>query len=157
MRRGGHPFRAPECHPEKKHYSRGLCKQCYFNRPEAKAKNLKRATEYYENNKAKVLRQRKDWALRSKYGITIDDYERKLKQQQGRCAVCAKSAPSERQLAVDHDHETGTVRDLLCTRCNVLLGTVESPELLKSLLQYIHRHGSRMPRLELTEEEAIAA
>lgn len=51
------------------------------------------------------------------YGITGDDYEALLKRQGGKCAIC-RARPKSKRLAVDHDHKTGAVRGLLCSRCN---------------------------------------
>lgn len=51
------------------------------------------------------------------YGITGDDYAALLKRQGGRCAIC-RARPKSKRLAVDHDHRTGAVRGLLCSRCN---------------------------------------
>lgn len=51
------------------------------------------------------------------YGITGDDYATLLKRQGGKCAIC-RARPRSKRLAVDHDHKSGAVRGLLCSRCN---------------------------------------
>lgn len=51
------------------------------------------------------------------YGITGDDYAALLKRQGGKCAIC-RARPKSKRLAVDHDHKSGAVRGLLCSRCN---------------------------------------
>lgn len=51
------------------------------------------------------------------YGITADDYDSLLAAQGGRCAIC-RAQPKSKRLAVDHDHKSGAVRGLLCSRCN---------------------------------------
>lgn len=51
------------------------------------------------------------------YGITGDEYETLLKRQGGKCAIC-RARPVSKRLAVDHDHKSGDVRGLLCSRCN---------------------------------------
>ncbi len=56
-----------------------------------------------------------------RYGITVEQYDAMLRQQNGLCAICGR-APKRFRLAVDHDHETGEIRGLLCTRCNLGLG-----------------------------------
>ena len=56
-----------------------------------------------------------------KYGITVDDYNRMFKEQDGRCAIC-NNHQNIRKLAVDHNHKTGKVRGLLCINCNRGLG-----------------------------------
>ncbi len=55
--------------------------------------------------------------LTKKYGITVEEYEYFLQAQDGKCALCGKE-PTGKRLAVDHDHNTGEVRALLCSFCN---------------------------------------
>lgn len=52
------------------------------------------------------------------YEITIAQYEKMLKRQDGRCKICYQPPKPERRLAVDHDHATHRVRGLLCFVCN---------------------------------------
>lgn len=51
------------------------------------------------------------------YGITEAQYKEMFDAQDGRCAICGRK-PVRRRLAVDHDHNTGKVRGLLCYTCN---------------------------------------
>jgi hypothetical protein len=79
------------------------------------------------------------------YGITAEEYERKLADQGGVCAACrqpeTRKAPKSKTIAplhVDHDHATGQVRGLLCHRCNMALGYArEDPDVLRSLATYV--------------------
>jgi hypothetical protein len=85
----------------------------------------------------KYQRQRR---LDREYGLSVEDYEEMLEDQLGLCAICL-SPPDKRNLAVDHDHETGEVRGLLCTRCNRYLvgASDESPMLLRRAANYLER------------------
>ena len=68
----------------------------------------------------------RDYVLLSRYGLTEADYEMMFRQQSGRCAICQKES-ERRRLCVDHDHESGVVRGLLCDRCNRrVVGLIES-------------------------------
>lgn len=58
----------------------------------------------------------------TRYNIGIDDYDRLLEIQSGRCAICQWATGKSRRLSVDHDHKTERVRGLLCRPCNDLLG-----------------------------------
>ena len=74
--------------------------------------------------------------LRRTYGITEDQYNAMVEDQAGACYLCKKKSRRVR-LSVDHDHRTGTVRALLCTRCNEGLGRFEySDDLLTRLMAY---------------------
>lgn len=81
-----------------------------------------------------------------KYGVTLDWFEAKLAEQDGRCVICGampdpNGIKAAARLHVDHDHETGAVRDLLCTRCNQGLGYFrDNPDLLRTAADYIERH-----------------
>ncbi len=58
--------------------------------------------------------------LKAKYGLSLDDYQTMLEQQNGSCMIC-KAIPNK-HLAVDHCHTTGKIRGLLCGKCNTGLG-----------------------------------
>lgn len=62
--------------------------------------------------------------LRRKFGITPEDYATMLEAQGGVCLIC-QAPPKKHRLAVDHDHATGAIRGLLCSKCNSALGWFE--------------------------------
>ena len=71
------------------------------------------------------------------YGLTLGAYQEMFTRQGGRCAICG-APPGKRALAVDHNHETGEVRALLCARCNVGIGGFrDDPELLAAAIVYL--------------------
>ena len=80
--------------------------------------------------------------LRRNFGITLEQYDDLLKQQQGRCALCPKCPDTEGQsLAVDHDHHTGEIRGLLCRYCNHrVVGRHRDSDLLRRMADYVDRH-----------------
>lgn len=61
-------------------------------------------------------------ALLRLYGITPEIYDAMLKEQMGLCAICKHASMDGTRLTVDHDHDTGQVRGLLCRSCNRALG-----------------------------------
>ncbi len=63
-----------------------------------------------------------------RYGLTVVEYDAMLEAQGGLCAICGKKEPADRNMAVDHDHETGQIRSLLCTPCNVRLHALENEQ-----------------------------
>lgn len=80
--------------------------------------------------------------LRQNYGITLEDFDQMLAAQNGRCAICQTTTPGGRgAFNVDHCHDTGKVRDLLCMDCNTGLGKLKhNPALLRQAADYIERH-----------------
>ena len=107
-------------------YTRELERQQYKRKVEADPEGT---SEYYRN-----------WHLKRKYGITHDEYLEMLEEQNGCCKICSLPATEERHgvLRVDHDHETGQVRALLCHHCNVLLGhSKEDIEILEKAIDYL--------------------
>lgn len=79
--------------------------------------------------------------LRRNYNLTVEQYNKMLEQQKHCCAICGKHASKfKRRLHVDHDHKTGQIRALLCTKCNPTLGYIdESPELLDKIRHYLEK------------------
>ena len=81
--------------------------------------------------------RQRGWYLKRKYGITLEDYEEMVEAQLGVCAICAgpplnKGRGDVAMFDVDHNHDTGEVRALLCAMCNRGLGQfVDDPELLR--------------------------
>lgn len=77
----------------------------------------------------------KAWAYRlmRSFRLTVEKWLALQAGQSNRCAICGreeqphKKTGKLRNLATDHDHETGEVRGLLCRRCNTLLGKIERP------------------------------
>lgn len=63
--------------------------------------------------------------LAKQYGLTREQYDTMAAGQKGLCAICGRP-PSLRLLEVDHDHATGRIRGLLCRKCNVLIGYLET-------------------------------
>lgn len=84
------------------------------------------------------------FVFRTKYGITQEDYDRKLIEQKGKCDICGRDNPGRKgakYFAVDHDHKTGKVRGLLCSRCNCAIGSFQDDiAVIGAALEYLKRH-----------------
>lgn len=119
---------------------RAYCKSCDRQNAETWRK---------ENRRAKLDQQRR-WSannrdrlraydLKRNYGITQEEYDDLLTDQQSRCAICATPDPGGKgRFHVDHDHETDIVRGLLCHSCNTGLGLfADDPDRLRSALVYL--------------------
>ena len=96
----------------------GKCRKCRNLLREGRRKAKRK-----DGNQVEIDRARDKWYKR-KYGITLEEYDTMLLQQDSKCAICGKSASTvARRLNVDHDHVTTKVRGLLCHSCNVGLGS----------------------------------
>lgn len=83
---------------------------------------------------------RKEYQLRYKYGMTPAEFSAMLSLQDGKCAVCGTTEWGTRGPVVDHDHKTGMVRGILCSRCNVAAGMIDdNPETATALAEYFRR------------------
>lgn len=85
--------------------------------------------------------------LKREYGMTLEQYNELLRRQAHRCAICRRPEPTKikktgepKRLAVDHDHVTGAIRGLLCSRCNILVWAMEDNHTTLSAIEaYIER------------------
>lgn len=129
------------CHPERRHYAKGMCRQCYRNTPEF----LTKRHDYYVNNKdlfrAQTKRARDEHRkLARTFGVPGPDLQAMLEAQQGRCAICG-DPPKRRRLALDHDHQTGQVRAFLCHACNNAIGLFrDDVSRLRKAIAYLRAH-----------------
>lgn len=95
--------------------------------------------------RASVRRSR----LKTSYGLTPETFEAMLAAQRGRCAVCGGSDPKHTNWSVDHDHVTGQVRGILCSRCNTGIGQLQDdPDIIKKAWRYIQSHRQMVLPLE---------
>ena len=114
----------------------------YYATESGRAKARAGVARYHQSEKGK--RQLAGQVLR-KYGMTLEDYSALLERQGGTCALCAATHSHGRaRLSVDHCHETGVVRGLLCMLCNRKIGQFnDDPEKLRAAIRYLERPGSK--------------
>jgi hypothetical protein len=84
--------------------------------------------------------------FRAAYGLTVEQYDCLLVDQAGVCAICGQPeretgrGGAVKRLAVDHDHHSGRVRGLLCTKCNTAIGSLRhDPARLLAAVAYLTR------------------
>lgn len=111
----------------------------------AKCRGL-RATDIQKRSYLRRKEARRGSVLRAqnlnrRFRLTEQEFAQLLAQQQGRCAICGTSEPGTTGVfAVDHDHNTGRIRGLLCRSCNVGIGNLrDEPELLRAALRYLEQ------------------
>lgn len=106
----------------------------------------KQKTRWNSRTPAKRLEQH----LKYKYGVTHAEFLAAWSDQKGLCAICENELPDlmtydnrRRGYAIDHNHETGAFRGILCLKCNSLLGMAsESVSVLKAAIKYLTERGS---------------
>lgn len=93
---------------------------------------------------AEQRRYAKDKVLKHLYGSSIEAYEEMFAKQNGVCAICGtpeSGRAGSPHLVVDHDHNTGSVRSLLCGNCNKGLGMFrEDPKKVRAAARYLEKH-----------------
>lgn len=104
---------------------------------------------HLEKERARELaaygRRREQWRegyRRRKFGLEPGEFDEMLRTQMGCCAICLTDAPNGKGWCVDHDHETGRVRGILCHSCNVALGHLgDDPNRVRAALAYLEGPG----------------
>lgn len=97
-------------------------------------------TERLDTPERRAERLERRWrSTVESHGITVDRYYELLDIQGGTCICgCPNPQPNGKRLAVDHDHQTGEVRGILCEWCNRALGYAKDrPEVLRMLADYL--------------------
>ena len=134
------PDRFAECHDTRAHYAKGLCVVCYRQWQRLNPSVIKKEQEHGRRQRARAKakpgfgRKVKDAGLRHRYGLTIEHYDALSSAQNGLCAICEKA----HELVVDHNHETGAIRGLLCSQCNKGLGHFgDSAKTIENAARYL--------------------
>ena len=110
---------------------------------EANLKNREKRKEFYDSEKGII--SSRSAHLKRMYKITLEDYEKLSEEQNHVCFICGKGEMNNKNkvLCVDHNHETGKVRGLLCGRCNSALGQLdENINNLLRMVEYIEKYNN---------------
>jgi len=124
----------------------------YASKSSSKIKAAKRQAEYRNNNredyleKQRIYREQphvkeqiKNRLLMYKYGITLKEKKTMWKEQNKKCLICFKDIDFK-EAVVDHDHETGEIRGILCNNCNAMIGfAADDTGVLESAINYLSK------------------
>lgn len=114
---------------ERGRYRQRVCKPCV----------QKRVGRNRDANPSRHAAQRRKWWLKERYGLTPAEFEAMLVDQEGRCRLCMERL-TKVTVRIDHDHQTGAVRGLLCHNCNLGLGYFrDDPHALDRAAAYLRR------------------
>lgn len=132
-----------ECKESKRLKQFDYCKTCKYERKNVCISCLRfKKTKYLESNMGDATlteTRSRDSMLKINYGINIEEYNKMFLEQGGNCKIC-KIHQSElnKRLAVDHCHESGKVRGLLCAKCNTGIGLLqEDISILAEAIKYL--------------------
>lgn len=125
-----------------------ICRLCSVEQPMECFENGKRwqcrRCRVARRNKVTKAENMRRFKLKTKFDLSVEEYDEMYEEQNGLCAICFEPEIEGRRLAVDHDHETGQLRRLLCNRCNRMLGFAkESIEILQNAIDYLTVHKAR--------------
>lgn len=130
----------------------GKCRACARDRarrhnarldPVKKQQQKKLAHQRYKlKHGDRVAEQKKNSNLRLNYGITLAEYQALFSSQGKRCAICKTDDPgNKRPWHLDHCHDTGVVRGILCAHCNVMIAmSKEDEDILQGAISYLAHH-----------------
>lgn len=117
------------------------CKECVSRTARERnstEEGKEKLQKYYKRNKEKQLNS----TLLKDFGITLEQYNQQLAEQNGVCIICGKTPEqNKKRLAVDHNHVTGKNRGLLCASCNICIGFIEKNNLdVHNIIGYFDRY-----------------
>ena len=110
-----------------KHLYKSRCKECL--------NNFNQKWRLENMDKVRVYRAKDKWTLKkrtSRLGMTVDEFWNMYESQEGKCAICLQDIAAENS-AIDHNHDSGKIRGILCKSCNRGIG------LLKDEAQVLNR------------------
>ena len=137
------------------HYNKTYCgRECMWSDPDYFEKNSRprphmRKDISPEEKLARSRRNREkmgkeyfqNYKLVKQYGITLEDFNNMMEKQDNKCYICDTVFESKKETRVDHNHDTGEVRKILCHNCNAMLGhSKENIQTLHNAIEYLGEH-----------------
>ena len=123
---------------------KNFCKPCQLEKDKSRYYALPKEVKQKRN---KENRERlgfeyfKNYKLQKEYGISLEEYNNLLDIQDNKCYICNKEFGNTSSTRVDHNHENGKVRKILCHNCNTVLGhSKENVQILYNVINYIEEH-----------------
>jgi hypothetical protein len=106
---------------------KNICKKC----------SSEKSKKWYKEHREKA----RNYQLKRNFGISKEEYDLMLKEQNNKCAICNIQNNTSKFFAVDHNHQTNKIRALLCCECNAMLGFCkENIDILLSAIIYIKKY-----------------
>jgi len=98
----------------------------------------KKGRQYSKDNHEQIKKYGRKWHLKDKYNLSHEEWLKIWNNQNGKCAICKIAFPSPSDACVDHNHETGKIRGLLCIKCNAGIGYLnDDPKITSMATEYL--------------------
>jgi len=108
---------------------------------EFSALNIPKKEKWKLRNPIKAAYSQKMVDMKRKYHITKEEFEALVKYQDNKCGICGNVLDGKKEPAVDHNHKTGKIRGLLCTKCNTGIGQLnEDVTILILAIKYLEKY-----------------
>lgn len=137
----------PKCGSKEKYTVNSSCRPCSVEKGKKKLADPSLMSQYRTPEKKKKWKAKNQDRVKDikrkhqlkKFGMTPDDYNKMLHEQEGKCKICGKGIKENQQsLAVDHCHKTNKIRGLLCGPCNRGIGLLQdNPKIIENALRYV--------------------
>ena len=120
--------------------NREKCRKANRTHYRQNSEKLRRKTEeWWQDNPGK----RKHYALMASHGISLEQFNQMLADQDGECPICGTTQPGGKGWHVDHCHTTGKIRGVLCHPCNSMLGFAhDNPASLRRAADFLEYHST---------------
>jgi hypothetical protein len=127
-------------------------------KPEATARSTLQSRKWRAANKERASELAREWRdkhpeqtkvtnrnskIKKAYGLSPEQYDAKLLEQGGVCAICRETCATGHALCVDHNHTTNAVRGLLCKKHNTMISYAnEDISTLEAAIAYLRKYGA---------------
>ena len=117
------------------------CKTCSLSLDESEFYSAKSNIDKLSTSCKKCVSKKNIEHANRNRELSLDKKRQMMQNQDHKCAICGKFIELESLANVDHNHDTGKIRELLCNSCNRVLGSVyENKSTLKSMIEYLEKH-----------------
>ena len=114
--------------------------KCLAAQKRYRAKHSSRYTQLQNQWRAKNPLKFYASTIQRTYGLSLEQVRRMFETQNGVCAICLEKFKSKKDIQIDHNHENGKIRSLLCFRCNSGLGHFkDSVSILSNAIEYLNK------------------
>ena len=139
----GHPVlfckHGHEFTPENTYVAADGHRTCITCRRKAAADNIDVHNKWVNKNPERTSRYSQKYVIKKKYNMTVEEYYNKLNLQNSMCALCG--LPFTGKPHLDHNHDTGKLRDFVHRECNMALGLFkDDPNICRLAAEYLEKH-----------------